>query len=212
MTALSLMEQLSILLFCGKFPADHASRQFPLLASTRYRPKRDPRLRPPLAEAGIVEHARIAPVNRQIPRAREDRARLQSVEPADRMAEMRRVGVADILREVRQIDVLVDEMQQMPLPLPGAEGAKRYAGLLLEQMQEPGWRQIDRCRAIGRRHLAPGEIVEAQGSAPDALIDVAVRQFLTKNQPVEFGGGKAATPLLTAQGLIGGPNSLRDLR
>ena len=95
-------------------------------------------------------------------------------------------------------------MQQMPRPFPGAKGAKRYAGLLLEQMQEPGWRQIDRCRAIGRRHLAPGEIVEAQGGAPDARIDVAVRQFLAKNQPVEFGGGKAATPLLTAQGLIGG--------
>src|SRR3984885_13775449 len=127
------------------------------------------------------------------------------------MTEMCRIRVADILGQMGEVDVLVDEMQEMPRPLPGAKGAKRYAGLLLEQMQEAGWRQIDRCRAIGRRHLAAGEIIEAQSGAPDALIDVAVGQFLTENQPFEFGGGEAAAPLLTTQGLIGGANSLRDL-
>src|ERR1700722_3278817 len=127
------------------------------------------------------------------------------------MAEMRRVGIADILRKVRQIDVLIDEMQQMPRPLPGAKRAKRYAGLLLEQMQEPGWRQIDRCRVVDRRHLVPGEIIKAHRGAPDALIDVAIGQTIAKKQSVEFSGGKAAAPLLTTQGLIGGVNSLCGL-
>ena len=75
------------------------------------------------------------------------------------MAEMRRVGVADVLRQVRQIDILVSKVQQMPRALPGAKRAKRDAGLLLEQVQEPRRRQTSRYGAIGRRHLAAGEIV-----------------------------------------------------
>ena len=52
------------------------------------------------------------------------------------MAEMRRVGIADILRQMREIEVLIGEVQQMPGPFPGPERTEGDAGLLLEQMQE----------------------------------------------------------------------------
>src|SRR6476659_6775649 len=116
------------------------------------------------------------------------------------MAEMRGVGVADVLRQVRQIDVLVGEMQQMPRALPGTKRAERYAGLLLEQMQEPRRRQTGRCGTIGGGHFGGGEIVELCGGALDALIQPAVRQRFTKAQQVEFAGGKTATALLQPQG------------
>src|SRR5665647_1643139 len=89
-----------------------------------------------LTQTGAVEHAGVAAVDRQVSRAREDRARLQPVEAADRVTEMGRVGVTDVLRQMRQIDVLIGEVQQMPGAFPGAEGAERDPGLLLEQMQE----------------------------------------------------------------------------
>src|SRR6185436_11739023 len=89
-------------------------------------------LRPP----AIAVACAIAAVDRQIARAGENRARLQAVEAPDRVAEMRRVGIADVLREVRQIDVLVGEVQEVPRPLPGTERAERNPGLFLEQMKE----------------------------------------------------------------------------
>src|SRR5260370_20284410 len=51
-------------------------------AIARFRPP----LWPPLAEIGIVEHAGIAAIDRKIPRAQENPARLPSVGPADRLA------------------------------------------------------------------------------------------------------------------------------
>src|SRR6266481_9294545 len=124
------------------------------------------------------------------------------------MAEMRRVGIADVLRQVRQIDILVGKVQQMPRALPGAKAAERYAGLLLEQMQEPRRRQTSRCGTIGGRHLG-GEIVELCGGSLDAMIQPAVPQRFAKAQLVEFSGGKTATPLLQPQALVSGANSLR---
>src|SRR5215216_271782 len=91
-------------------------------------------LRAPLPERGTVRNSGIAAVDREIPRAGEYGTRLQSIEPAERMAETGGVGVAYVLG---QIDVFVDEMQQMPRALPGAERPERHAGLLLEQVQEP---------------------------------------------------------------------------
>src|SRR6266436_1283181 len=111
------------------------------------------------------------------------------------MAEMRRVGIADVLRQVRQIDILVGKVQQMPRALPGAKRAERYAGLLLEQVQEPRRRQTGRCGTIGGRHLAGREIVELCGGAFDAVVQLAVRQRFTEAQLVEFSGVKTATPL-----------------
>ena len=93
-------------------------------------------------------------IDREIARAREDRARLQAVEAADRVAEMRGVGIADILRQMREVDVLVGEVQQMPRALPGAERAERNAGLFLEQMQEARRRQIRPPRRSSPRSLA----------------------------------------------------------
>src|ERR1700737_4517087 len=166
---------------------------------------------PPLAETGTIKDAGIAAVDREIPRSRKDRARLQSVEPADRMAEMRGVGVADVLRQMREVDVFVDEMQQMPRALPGAKRAERYTGLLLEQMQESRRRQIDRCGAIGRGHLAAGEIVEFCGGSLDARINVAIRQAFAEKTLVEFVRGKAAATLLQTQRFISTADSLRDI-
>src|SRR5229473_8392794 len=100
----------------------------------------------------------------------------------------------------------------MPRALPGAKCPKRDAGLVLEQMQEARWRQLDRCGAVGRGHLAAGEIIEHQSGASDAMIDVAIGQTLVKRQLVEFRSGKTATPLLPAQGLVSGTNALRDGR
>ncbi len=61
------------------------------------------------------------------------------------------IGIADVLREMREVDVLVGEVQQMPRALPGAEGAERDPGLLLEQMQEARRRQP----GLGRRSPPP---------------------------------------------------------
>src|SRR3954462_12629014 len=89
-----------------------------------------------LRPSAIVCLDASARVDREIARAGKDRARLQAIEAADRVAEMRGVGIADILRQMRKVDVLIGEMQQMPRPLPGAERAEGNAGLFLEQMQE----------------------------------------------------------------------------
>src|SRR5260221_7501077 len=89
-----------------------------------------------LRQPAIVEACAIAAVDRQIARAGEDRARLQAIEAADRVAEMRGIRIADVLREMRKVDVLVGEMQQMPCAFPGAERAERDSRLFLEQMQE----------------------------------------------------------------------------
>ena len=100
-------------------PADHASGIIRLLASTRYRRRRC-----------------VLAVDRKVAGAREDRARLQPVKAPDRVAEMGGVGIADFLRQMRQIEVLIGEMQQVPRAFPGPEGAEGDTGLLLEQMQE----------------------------------------------------------------------------
>src|SRR5258707_5449012 len=81
-------------------------------------------------------HRLSGTVDRQIPRAGKNRARLQAIEAADRVAEMGAVGIADILREMREVDVLVGEVQQMPRTLPGAERAERDSGLFLEEMKK----------------------------------------------------------------------------
>src|SRR5262249_24087736 len=90
-----------------------------------------------LRQAAVRKIRATAAIDRQIPRAGEDRARLQSVEAADRVAEMRGVGIADVLSEMCKLEVLIREMKQMPRTLPGSERAEGDASLLLEQMQEP---------------------------------------------------------------------------
>src|SRR6266702_6905735 len=88
-------------------------------------------LRPPAIGADPA-----AGVDREIARAGKDRARFQAEEAADRVAEMRGIRIADVLREMREVDVAVGEMQEMPRALPGAERAEGDSGLFLEQMQE----------------------------------------------------------------------------
>ena len=89
-----------------------------------------------LRPRAIVGANAAAAVDRQIAGARKDRARLQAIKPSDRVAEMRRIWIADILRKMREVDVLVGKVQQMPRPLPGPERPERDSGLFLEQMQE----------------------------------------------------------------------------
>src|SRR5689334_8273894 len=101
-----------------------------------------------------IGHA-VAAVDREIARAGEDRARLQAIEAADRVAEMGGVGIADVLCQMREIEVLIGEMQQMPGPLPGPERAEGNPGLFLEEMQEARRRQRDLFRtAFGGDRLA----------------------------------------------------------
>src|SRR5437899_2503055 len=103
-------------------------------------------LRPP----AIGRSSAAAAVDREIAGAGKDRARLQAVEAADRMAEMGGVRIADILCEMREVDVLVGEVQQMPRALPGAERAEGDSGFFLEQMQEARARQAGFRRAACR--------------------------------------------------------------
>src|SRR5882757_6192574 len=148
MTALSPMDQ----------PFDVRK---PSIAFAIMRPASTGFLRP----RAIVGLSATAGIDREIPRAGKDRARLQSVEAADRVAEMRRVGIADILREMCEVDVLVGEVQQMPCPLPGAEGAERDSGLFLEQMQEARRRQPGFRRTACRRHRLAAEPPDLQDRA-----------------------------------------------
>src|SRR3979409_997089 len=94
-------------------------------------------LRPP----AIGRFGPAAVRDRAIARAGKDRTRLQAIESSDRVAEMGGVGIADVLREMRQVDVLVGEVQQMPRALPGTEGTEGDVGFFLEQMQEARRRQ-----------------------------------------------------------------------
>src|SRR3954447_22770155 len=119
MTALSLMKPP-----CLARGFDPAATIMGTPAADYLRPAAIARSRPSLAKTVAVEHAGIAAVDREIARARKDGARLQAIEPPDRMAEMSRVGVADTLRQMRQVDIFVDEVEQMPRPLPGPESAE----------------------------------------------------------------------------------------
>src|SRR5260370_28578392 len=119
-----------------------------------------------------------APIDPEIGRAGKKRARHQAIEPGDRMAEMRRVGIADILCQMRQIDILVSEVQQMPRALPGAEGTKRDASLLLEQVQEARRGQSSGCSTACRRHRLAGKSVDLGNRACNARIEVPWLQRL----------------------------------
>ena len=63
-----------------------------------------------LRPRAIAGASMVTAVDRKVARAGKDRARLQPVEAADRVAEMRGIGITDVLREMRKIDVLVGEM------------------------------------------------------------------------------------------------------
>src|ERR1700693_4544266 len=89
-----------------------------------------------LRPRAIVGSYQADAVDREVTVAREDRPRLQPVKVSDRVAEMGRVGIADFLGQMRQIEVLIGKVQQVPRTFPGAEGTKRDTGLHLEQVQE----------------------------------------------------------------------------
>src|SRR3954454_24079046 len=144
-----------------------------------------------------------AAINRKIARADEDRARLQTVEAADRVAEMGGIGIADVLREMGEVEVLVGEVQQMPRALPGAEGAERDAGLFLEQMQETRSGKSGVRRACVRRHGLTREATDTGDRTRHARVEHAARQRLAKTHLVEFGGGDVAVATL-AQQRVGG--------
>src|SRR3954469_17492166 len=148
-------------------------------------------------------HRLGAAIDRKIPRADEDRARLQAVEAADRVAEMGGIGIADVLREMGHIEVLVGEVQQMPRALPGAEGAERDAGLFLEQMQETRSGKSGVRRACVRRHGLTREAADTGDCTRHAGVEHPARQRFAKTHLVEFGGGDVAVATL-AQQRVGG--------
>src|SRR5882724_1581108 len=118
-----------------------------------------------LRPRAIVGLGAAAGIDRKVTRAGKDRARLQAVETADRVAEMRRIRIADILREMREVDVLVGEVQQMPRALPGAERAERDSGLFLEQMQEARRRKSRLHGTACRRHRLAAEFSDLHDRA-----------------------------------------------
>src|SRR5262249_1388864 len=125
------------------------------MASVGSRGKKYPRSCAPtsgrfLRQAAVGKVAPPAMVNREIARARQGGGGFQAIKPADGMAEMGGVGIADVLREMREVEVLIGEMQQMPRALPGVERAERDAGLLLEEMQKARCRQPRLRRAACR--------------------------------------------------------------
>src|SRR5258708_13769839 len=116
---------------------------------------------------------------------------------------MRGVGIPDILRQMREIDVLVGKMQQMPRALPRPEGTEADTGLLLEEMQETRWRQPDLRGAACRRHRLAGKPTDLRDRSHHAGIERALRQRFPKTHDAEFGISDivATTPfnqLLTA--------------
>src|SRR6185312_3879134 len=121
-----------------------------------------------------------------------------TVEAADRVAEMRGVGIADVLRQMRKVNVLIGEMQQMPRPLPGAERAEGNPGLFLEQMQEARRRQPRLRGAARRSHRLAGEFSDLQDRARHAAIELARRQRLAEAERVEFGAGEFAAGVMFA--------------
>src|SRR3978361_1965435 len=148
-----------------------------------------------LRPCAIVGLGAAAGINRKIARAGKDRARLQPVEAPDRVAEMRRVGIADILREMREVDVLVGEVQQMPRALPGAERTERDSGLFLEQMQEAR-RRPPRVRGAARRR---------------PWIVLAARSGLAETEGIEFGIGNGVAALTSPQRDIGRTNPVGEI-
>src|SRR6185437_12371265 len=100
---------------------------------------------------------------------------------------MRGVGVADILREMRKVDVLVGEMKQMPRPLPGTERTEGNSGLFLEQVQEARWRQSSFRSTARRRHRLAGEFPDLQNRARHPAIELAARQRFGEAERIEFG-------------------------
>src|SRR6478752_2490655 len=163
-------------------------------------------LRPP-----AIVRADAATVDREIARAGKNRTRHQAVEAADRMAEMRRIRIADILRQMRKVDVLVGKMQQMPGALPGAERTERDSSLLLEQMQEARWRQAGFRRAACRRHRFAGEFSDLHDRPRHARIELPLRQSLAKTHDVEFRTGDIAAALALAQFGIGRADAVDEV-
>src|SRR5260370_16464816 len=114
MTALSLMDQPSMLERVAErtllFEHDLFGKPvstFPDHALAIMRPALAGFLRP----RAIVGANGAAAVDRQLARPGKDRPRLQAVKPSDRVAEMRGVGIADIRREMREVDVLAGEVE-----------------------------------------------------------------------------------------------------
>src|SRR6202171_1507128 len=115
------------------------------------------------------------------------------------MAEMSRVGIADILRQMREIDILIVEVQQMPRTLPGAEGAKRDSGILLEQVQETRRGQSSGRSTACRRHRPAGKGVDLRNRPRHARIERALRQYFAEAHDIEFGAGDAGAMLQITQ-------------
>src|SRR3984893_14260616 len=107
---------------------------------------------------------------------------------------------------MREIEVVIGEVQQMPRPLPVPEGSERDAGLLLEQMQETRRRQPGMGRTTCRRHRLAAKFSDLRDRAHHARIEPAPRQGFAKTHPVELGAGDIVATLMQQLG-IGGANA-----
>jgi hypothetical protein len=102
------------------------------------------------------------------------------------MTEMRRIGIADVERDVDQAGVRVHMVQQAAGPLPRTHVAKRNAHLFLEQMPEARDRQVHaRSAFVGGN--GTGRIgLDALQHARDALVERARGQRRAEEAPVEI--------------------------
>src|SRR5438445_626592 len=120
---------------------------------------------------------------------------------------MRGVGIADILREMRKVDVLVGEMKQMPRPFPGAERTEGNAGLFLEQMQEARRGESGLSGAARRRHRLAGEFSDLENRTRHPAIEFAPRQRFAETKRIEFGAGEFVACMMLAQFAISGADA-----
>ncbi len=113
------------------------------------------------------------------------------------------IGVADIQRQMRHVDGLVGEVEQVARPLPGPASAEGDAGLLLEEMQEARDREVRQRRAIGRRQRLAGIVAEERQDAADARIHPARGERRAEDGRVEGGGVHGLLGGVCAKAVIG---------
>ena len=109
-----------------------------------------------------------------------------------------------------QIDVLIGEVQKMPRAFPGPEGAKRDAGVLLEQMQEARGGQPGLRRTAGRSHGLARKPTDLRDRPHQPRIERARWQRFAKTHHVERGADDVLAASPTQQLLISGADTIQE--
>ena len=108
-------------------------------------------------------------------------------------------GIAYILRQMRKVDVLVGEMQQIPRTLAGAEQRKEMPVSSLNRCRKRDGDNPASAAQLAAVTGSAGEFSDLQNRARDAGIEFALRQDLAKAQEIEFGAGERVAGVMLAQ-------------